>query len=207
MVPSSTVGWAVAEGYLHGMNSVAEAVWQAQGAAGPTQVDGCEVALTCSGGFMSDRPWYSRGTITRGAHRAPRGGCRYDARRAMPEALDLPPCSRHARRTSWLLSNVSSRRCRREVFSLRSDALKISDMTAGGICIAGRYRRRVRPDLAPELPYVVAVSRLRGGARVWARIVGVDPAGDVLAAELPVELDRKATRQSDCLVFRPSVGR
>jgi hypothetical protein len=57
------------------------------------------------------------------------------------------------------------------------------------------------------LPYVVAVSRLRGGARVWARIVGVDPAGDVLAAELPVELDRKATRQSDCLVFRPSVGR
>lgn len=46
-------GGLLAEGYLHGMNSVAEAVWQVQGMAGPTQVPGCEVALTCSGGAMS----------------------------------------------------------------------------------------------------------------------------------------------------------
>ena len=46
-------GGLLAEGYLHGMNSLAEAVWQVQGVAGPTQVEDCEVALTCSGGFMT----------------------------------------------------------------------------------------------------------------------------------------------------------
>ena len=46
-------GGLLAEGYLHGMNNIAEAVWQVQGEAGPTQVDDCEVALTCSGGHMT----------------------------------------------------------------------------------------------------------------------------------------------------------
>jgi acetyl-CoA acetyltransferase len=46
-------GGLLAEGYLHGMNVLAEAVWQVQGQAGPTQVAGCEAALTCSGGAMS----------------------------------------------------------------------------------------------------------------------------------------------------------
>lgn len=46
-------GGLLAEGYLHGMNIVAEAVWQVQGEAGPTQVAGCESALTCSAGALS----------------------------------------------------------------------------------------------------------------------------------------------------------
>lgn len=46
-------GGLLAEGYLHGMNVVAEAVWQVQGEAGPTQVEDCEVAVTCTGGHMT----------------------------------------------------------------------------------------------------------------------------------------------------------
>ena len=46
-------GGLLAEGYLHGMNLVAEAVWQVQGEAGLTQVAGCRHALTCSGGALS----------------------------------------------------------------------------------------------------------------------------------------------------------
>ncbi len=46
-------GGLLAEGYLHGMNLLAEAVWQVQGAAGPTQVENCRAALACSGGALS----------------------------------------------------------------------------------------------------------------------------------------------------------
>jgi acetyl-CoA acetyltransferase len=46
-------GGLLAEGYLHGMNLLAEAVWQVQHAAGPTQVADCTTALTCSGGALS----------------------------------------------------------------------------------------------------------------------------------------------------------
>lgn len=45
-------GGLLAEGYLHGMNLVAEAVWQLQGAAGATQLERARTALTCSGGAM-----------------------------------------------------------------------------------------------------------------------------------------------------------
>lgn len=45
-------GGLLAEGYLHGMNLVADAVWQLQGRAGPTQVSDAETALVCSGGCM-----------------------------------------------------------------------------------------------------------------------------------------------------------
>lgn len=45
-------GGLLAEGYLHGMNLVAEAVWQLQGMAGTTQVERARTALTCSGGAM-----------------------------------------------------------------------------------------------------------------------------------------------------------
>jgi acetyl-CoA acetyltransferase len=43
-------GGLLAEGYLHGMNILAEAVWQVQGLAGPTQKPNCQTALSCSGG-------------------------------------------------------------------------------------------------------------------------------------------------------------
>jgi acetyl-CoA acetyltransferase len=46
-------GGLLAEGYLHGMNILAEAVWQVQHTAGPTQVPACSTALTCSGGALS----------------------------------------------------------------------------------------------------------------------------------------------------------
>jgi acetyl-CoA acetyltransferase len=46
-------GGLLAEGYLHGMNLLADAVWQVQGLAGETQVPGCVNALCCSGGSMS----------------------------------------------------------------------------------------------------------------------------------------------------------
>lgn len=46
-------GGLLAEGYLHGMNVLAEAVWQVQGAAGPTQKPDCKSAVTCSAGALS----------------------------------------------------------------------------------------------------------------------------------------------------------
>ncbi len=46
-------GGLLAEGYLHGMNTLSEAVWQVQGEAGPTQVEGCRTALASSGGALS----------------------------------------------------------------------------------------------------------------------------------------------------------
>jgi acetyl-CoA acetyltransferase len=45
-------GGLLAEGYLHGINHVAEAVWQLQGMAGPTQVRDCKHVMVCSGGMM-----------------------------------------------------------------------------------------------------------------------------------------------------------
>lgn len=45
-------GGLLAEGYLHGMNVLAEAVWQVQNVAGETQVANARTALTCYGGAM-----------------------------------------------------------------------------------------------------------------------------------------------------------
>ena len=45
-------GGLLSEGYLHGMNTVAEAVLQVQGRGGPRQVPGREVAVVTSGALM-----------------------------------------------------------------------------------------------------------------------------------------------------------
>lgn len=52
-IPINTHGGLLSEGYLHGMNTVTEAVWQLQGLGGPAQVPDAEVAVTCSGGSSS----------------------------------------------------------------------------------------------------------------------------------------------------------
>ncbi len=51
-LPTNTHGGLLAEGYLHGMNSVAEAVMQVQGRAGERQVAGADVAVATSGALM-----------------------------------------------------------------------------------------------------------------------------------------------------------
>lgn len=48
-LPVNTNGGMLAEGYLQGMNTAAEAVWQIQGGCGPRQVEGAEVAVVCCG--------------------------------------------------------------------------------------------------------------------------------------------------------------
>lgn len=45
-------GGLLGEGYLHGMNHVADAVWQLQNRAGPTQVQACRRVMVVSGGVM-----------------------------------------------------------------------------------------------------------------------------------------------------------
>jgi acetyl-CoA acetyltransferase len=52
-LPTNTNGGLLSEGYLHGMNTVAEAVWQLQGQGGPNQVRGAEVGVVTSGGLSS----------------------------------------------------------------------------------------------------------------------------------------------------------
>lgn len=52
-LPVNTNGGLLAEGYLHGMNTITEAVWQLQGRGGARQVADVGVVLTCSGGLGS----------------------------------------------------------------------------------------------------------------------------------------------------------
>jgi uncharacterized OB-fold protein len=58
------------------------------------------------------------------------------------------------------------------------------------------------PQLEAELPYWVAVVRLTGGARVYARLLV--EGGATVAAEMPVRLDAAATSQRGYLAFRPA---
>jgi len=51
-LPTNTHGGLLSEGYLHGMNTVAEAVLQVQGRAGERQVPRREVAVVTSGALM-----------------------------------------------------------------------------------------------------------------------------------------------------------
>jgi acetyl-CoA acetyltransferase len=51
-LPTNTAGGLLAEGYLHGMNTVAEAVLQVQGRGGDRQAPRHEVAVVTSGALM-----------------------------------------------------------------------------------------------------------------------------------------------------------
>jgi acetyl-CoA acetyltransferase len=51
-LPVNTHGGLLCEGYLHGMNTVAESVLQIQGRGGPRQVDANDVCLVTSGAMM-----------------------------------------------------------------------------------------------------------------------------------------------------------
>ncbi len=51
-LPMNTHGGLLAEGYLHGMNTVSEAVLQIQGRAGRRQVPAHDVGIVTSGALM-----------------------------------------------------------------------------------------------------------------------------------------------------------
>ena len=51
-MPMNTHGGLLAEGYLHGMNTVVEAARQVQGVAGPRQAPRHEVVAVTSGALM-----------------------------------------------------------------------------------------------------------------------------------------------------------
>ena len=52
-LPTNTHGGLLSEGYVHGMNTVTEAVWQMQGLAGDRQVSKNDVAVVSSGAYLS----------------------------------------------------------------------------------------------------------------------------------------------------------
>jgi acetyl-CoA acetyltransferase len=52
LLPINTHGGLLAEGYLHGMNTVAEAVMQVQGRGGDRQVARRDVCVVTSGALM-----------------------------------------------------------------------------------------------------------------------------------------------------------
>jgi acetyl-CoA acetyltransferase len=51
-LPTNTGGGLLSEGYLHGMNTVSEAVLQVQGRCGDRQASNHEVAVVTSGAMM-----------------------------------------------------------------------------------------------------------------------------------------------------------
>jgi acetyl-CoA acetyltransferase len=51
--PVNTHGGLLSEGYLHGMNTVTEAVWQIEDLGGERQVEKADVVAVCSGGLSS----------------------------------------------------------------------------------------------------------------------------------------------------------
>jgi acetyl-CoA acetyltransferase len=51
-LPTNTHGGLLSEGYIHGMNTVAEAVLQVQGRGGANQVARHEVCAVTSGAMM-----------------------------------------------------------------------------------------------------------------------------------------------------------
>lgn len=59
------------------------------------------------------------------------------------------------------------------------------------------------PELADEVPYIVSVILLRGGAKIWGRLVGLAPDSPQLSAELSVQLDSQLTKERGYLVFGP----
>lgn len=52
-LPTNTHGGLLSEGYVHGMNTVTEAVWQMQGLGGERQVPKNDVAVVTSGAYLS----------------------------------------------------------------------------------------------------------------------------------------------------------
>lgn len=52
-LPVNTHGGLLSEGYLHGMNTVTEAVWQIEGLCGARQAPKTDVVAVCSGGLNS----------------------------------------------------------------------------------------------------------------------------------------------------------
>jgi len=52
-LPVNTHGGLLSEGYLHGMNTVTEAVWQIEGLGGERQAPKTDVVAVCSGGLNS----------------------------------------------------------------------------------------------------------------------------------------------------------
>ncbi len=52
-LPTNTHGGLLSEGYVHGMNTVTEAVWQIQGLGGERQVPKADVAVVSSGAYVS----------------------------------------------------------------------------------------------------------------------------------------------------------
>ena len=60
-LPINTHGGLLCEGYLHGMNTVAEAALQIQGRGGRRQVDGAETVSSPLGRSKTDPPLSSRG--------------------------------------------------------------------------------------------------------------------------------------------------
>lgn len=89
-------------------------------------------------------------------------------------------------------------------FKCGSDALKISRNAGDGTLYSWTVTGTAfEPELADEVPYIVAVFLLRGGARIWGRLVGLDPASPRLCADLAVQLDQQLTKERGYLVFTP----
>ena len=128
----------------------------------------------------------------------------------MSAILDLPANLKATREGSILVAHCAQ--CGKEQYlpagsCLRcgSEELTVSAHSGHGVLYSWSVTGvAFEPEIASEVPYIVAVILLTGGAKLWARLVGMDPASELLRADLPVQLDTKLTSERGYLVFRPS---
>ena len=89
-------------------------------------------------------------------------------------------------------------------FRCGSDTLEVGQHTGDGTLYSWTVTGTAfEPELADEVPYVVAVILLRGGAKIWGRLVGLAPTSPQLCAQLSLQLDARLTKERGYLVFGP----
>jgi len=130
----------------------------------------------------------------------------------MSGALDLATIERATREGNILVvrcAQCGAEQCLPAPSCLRCGSQDIAARTHAGDGVLYSWSvtgTAFEPELAAEVPYVVAVVLLSGGAKIWSRLAGVDPATAILQADMPVQIDSQLTKERGFLVFRPSDG-
>lgn len=127
----------------------------------------------------------------------------------MSDTLDIAAIQRATADGSILVASCPH--CRREqaipaasCFHCGSQPLSVGSHSGDGTLYSWSLTGvAFEAEMASEVPYIVAVVELRGGARIWGRLTGLEAAGAAPRANQPVFLDQAQTKHRGYLVFAP----